>query len=177
MTDMSLPNDPTGDMTRLVQAMQESLTDSMVERLSITAANGLEVVDRLNDEDTKDAVMALIDGLTELHRSGAMDTAFQLITLIHGCREAMTDNMVERLFGFMQHMVNNLANEEIASLAGNATEAMSHASTEASGHKSSGGMLATLSMLSKPESQQAIQFMLSFACKMRSLSVEDQTGK
>ena len=173
MTDTSLPNDPAADISRLIQAASESLTDSMVERLSVTAANSLEIVDRLNDEDTREAVLALIDRLTELHRTGALDTLFQLATLAHGCREAMTDNMVERLFAFMEHMVNNLANEEIADLAHNAKEAMNHASVEASTHKASGGMLATLSMLSKPESQQALQFLLAFAGKMRNLSVEE----
>ena len=174
MTEMSLPNDPTADMSRLMQAMSESLTDSMVERLSITAANGLEVVDKLNDEDTREAVLALIDRLTELHRTGALDTMFQLLTLIHGCREAMTDSMVERLFAFVEHMMNNLANEEMADLAHNAKEAMKHASDEAASHQSSGGLFATLSMLSQPESQQALQFMMAFACKMRSLSVEEE---
>jgi len=174
MTDMSRPNDPSGDMSRLVLAMQESLTDGMVERLSVTAANGLEVIDKLNDEDTKDAVLALIDRLTELHRTGALDTLFQLVTLLHGCRDAVTDNMVERIFAFMEHMVTNLANEEVAALAHNAKEAMAHASREASGHQAKGGMLSTLSMLSKPESQQALQFLLTFACEMRSLSVDDK---
>jgi len=173
MTDMSLPNDPTGDVARLIQAAQDSLTDPMIERLSVTAANGLEVVDRLNDEDTKDAVLAVVDRLTELHRTGALDTLFQLVALIHGAREAMTDNMVERLFAFFEHMVNNLANEEMADLAHNAKEAMHHASREASGHQAGGGLFSTISMLSKPESQQALQFLMAFACEMRSLSVEE----
>ena len=176
MTEMSMSNDPTADMSRLLQAATESLTDNMVERLSITAANGLEVVDRLNNEDTKDAVLAVIDNLTELHRTGALDTLFQIVKLAHGCREAMTDSMVERLFAFMESMVNNLANEEVADLAHNAREAMHHASKEAAGHKATGGLMATISMLGKPETQQALQFLLAFASKMRNLSVEDRGG-
>jgi uncharacterized protein YjgD (DUF1641 family) len=174
MTDIPPPNDPTGDVARLIQASTDSLTDGMIERLSVTAANGLEVVDKLNDEDTRDAVHALIDGLTELHRTGALDTAFQLITLIHGCRDAVTDSMVERLFAFMEHMVTNLANDEIATVAHNAKEAMSHAAEQAADHKPTGGLMSTLSMLNKPETQQALQFMLAFACEMRALSVDDK---
>ena len=176
MTDMSPPNDPTGDVGRLIQAAQDSLTDGMVERLTVTAANGLEVVDRLNDEDTKDAILFLIDRMTELHRTGALDTLFQLVTLVHGCRESLTDSMVERMFAFVEHMVNNLANEEIASLAHNAKEAMSHAATEASTHKSKGGLMSTISLLSKPETQQSLQFLMAFAGEMRTLSVEDKIG-
>ncbi len=82
--------------------------------------------------------------------------------------------MVERLFAFMEHMVTNLANEEIVTVAHNAKEAMGHAAAEASSHQSSGGMLATLKMLSNPESQLALQFMLSFACEMRNLSVDEK---
>ena len=108
-----------------------------------------------------------------LHRTGALGTLFQFVTLAHGCREAMTDNMIERLLAFMEHMVNNLANEQIADLAHNASEAMKHASAQASDYKASGGMLSTLSMLSKPESQQALQFLLAFAGPMRNLSIEE----
>jgi len=174
MNDISPPNDPTADVSRLIMAAQESLTDGMVERLSSTAANGLEVVDTLNNEDTKDAVLALIEGLTELHRSGALDTVLQIFTLIHGCRESLTDNMVERLFAFVEHMVTNLANEEIASLAHNAKEAMSHAATEAASHQSKGGLMSTIALLSKPETQQTLQFLMAFAGEMRTLSIDEK---
>ena len=32
MTDTTLPNDPGSDISRLLQAVTESLTDSMIER-------------------------------------------------------------------------------------------------------------------------------------------------
>ena len=70
MTDMSMRNDPGADLESLVRALQDSLTDGMVERLASTAGNTLEVVDRLNDEDTREAVLYIINRLTELHRLG-----------------------------------------------------------------------------------------------------------
>jgi uncharacterized protein YjgD (DUF1641 family) len=152
---------------RLIQAAQESLTDSMVERLSTTGANALEVVDRLNDEDTRDAVNFLIDKVTELHRSGALSTMFDLLILLHGARNALTDSMVERLFVFSEHMINNLATEELATLAGDATDAMHEAAEETADKKSTGGLMATIRMLSQPETQNALQFLMAFACKMR----------
>ncbi|WNJ99231.1 hypothetical protein L2D14_15335 [Thalassospiraceae bacterium LMO-JJ14] len=169
-----LNNDPMSDIGRLTQAAQEALTDGMVERLTETAASALDIVDRLNDEDTKDAVVHIIDRVTELHRTGALETLFEMVTLVHGAREALTDGMVERLFAFLEHMVNNLATEEIAELATHAQQSMEFASSEASGRKASGGMMATLSMLSKPETQQALQFMISFACHIRGLTLRDQ---
>ena len=79
------------DVVRLVQAASEAMTDNMVERLSITSANALEVVDRLNDEDTRDAVMSVIDKMTDLHRSGALETLFDTVSTLHGARSALTE--------------------------------------------------------------------------------------
>ncbi len=170
-------NIPTPDIARLAEAATDALTDSMVERLSITGANSLEIVDRLNDEDTRDAVHALIDRVTEMHRSGAMDTVFETITLLHGARSAVTDSMIERMFIFVEHMVNNLANEEIAAMAHNARRAMEEAvDVTQNAEKPKGGLLSTISMLSKPETQAALQFVLAFACKMQTRSV-DSHGK
>ncbi len=168
-------NEPTSDLAQLAQAAQDALTDSMVERLSITGANALEVVDRLNEEDTRDAILTLIDKVTEMHRSGALDTLFQLLGLVHGVRSALTDSMVERLSMFAETMVDNVANEEVAVMAGNARRAMEEAIEEtAAKPMPSGGLLSTISLLSKPETQQALQFMLAFACNMRNRSVEQQ---
>ncbi len=175
--DDATRNDTTPDLARLAQAATEAMTDGMVERLSITAANSLEVVDRLNDEDTREAVHALLDRVTEMHRSGAMDTVFETISLLHGARSALTDSMVERLFIFVEHMVNNLANEEMAVMAHNARMAMEEAVDETHEKgKPKGGMMSTISMLSKPETQQALQFLLAFACKMQTRSA-DSHGK
>ena len=166
-------NDPTPDIARLAKAATEAMTDGMVERLSTTAANSLDVVDRLNDEDTRDAIHALLDRVTEMHRSGAMDTVFDLVTLLHGARSAVTDSMIERMFIFVEHMINNLANEEIAAMAHNARRAMEEAVDDTNKQgKPKGGMLSTIAMLSKPETQQAMQFLLGFACKMQTRSID-----
>ena len=160
------------DVVWLAQAAQEALTDTMVERLSVTGANALEVIDRLNDEDTRDAVMSLIDKVTEMHRIGAMDTLFEALTMMHGARAALTDNMVERLFVFAEHMINNLANEEVAVMAHNANMAMDEAVDQIrSLPEPSGGLLSTMRMLSNPQSQKALQFLLAFACRLQAHSV------
>ncbi|MEK9722747.1 MAG: hypothetical protein VW405_04595 [Rhodospirillaceae bacterium] len=173
MNDTALSNHPAPDLDRLVRAAQESLTDGMVERLASTAGNALEVVDRLNDEDSRETVLYLIDRLTDLHCTGGLETLFPILTLIHGLREAMTDSMVERLFAFKEHMINNLANEDVADLASNAQQAMTKAAREVAGSKPTGGLLSTISMLSKPESQQALQYLLAFACRMRALQARE----
>jgi len=173
MDESTLANDPGADLSRLTRAASEALTDSMVERLATTGVNALEVVDRLNEEDTRDAVLACLDGLTEMHRVGSLNTLFDLIAVLHGARAALTDSMVERLFGLVEQTIGCVSNEEVAAIARNAKEAMDGAATESAGKPATGGMFATLSMLGKPENQQALQFLLAFACNMQRLSKED----
>ena len=152
---------------RLVQAAQEAMTDGMVERLTTTGGNALEVLDRLNDEDTKDAVINVIERLTEMNNSGALDTLFDTVILLHGMRSALTDSMVERLVIWAETMINNVANEDLAAFAGETVDAMHEAALETAKTRSSGGLMSTISMLSKPETQQAMQFLMTFACKMQ----------
>ncbi|HED14710.1 MAG TPA: hypothetical protein ENI62_13830 [Gammaproteobacteria bacterium] len=151
---------------RLVKAASEALTDGMVERMATTGSNALEVLDRLNDEDTRDAVMHIIDRLTELHRSGATDTLFDVVALLHAGRSALTDNMVERLVVWAETMVSNVANEHLAEFAGEACGAI-HEAAEETAQVKCGGLMSTISLLGKPETQQALRFMLAFAGKMQ----------
>lgn len=161
---------------RIVEAASEAMTDGMVERLATTGGNALEVLDRLNDEDTKDAVINVIERLTELNRSGALDTLFDVVTLVHGARAAMTDSMVERLVIWAETMITNIANEDLAQFAGETVDAMHEAAVMTAQHKSPGGLISTLGMLSKPETQQAMKFMMTFACKMQK-NVTEASGK
>ncbi len=152
---------------RLVKSASEAMTDGMVERMATTGSNVLEVLDRLNEEDTRDAVMSTIDRLTELHRSGALNTLFDLVTLMHAGRSALTDNMVERLVVWAETMVTNVANENLAEFTGKTCNAMHEAAEETAQVKPSGGFLSTITLLGKPETQQALRFMLSVAGKMQ----------
>jgi len=160
--------DNTSDeMQRLLQGMREALTDTMVERLATTAGSALEVVDRLNEEDTRAAVHDVIDKLGELHRAGAIDTLFQTVLLIHAMRSAVTDSIVDRLFAFVEHAANTLGSDEMTAVVENVLESLNSAAEETAANPANGGMLSTLSMLSKPESQQSLQFLLSFAGSLR----------
>ena len=84
MNDITLTNQPpTDELARLTLAAREALTDTMVERLAVTGANALELIDRLNDEGTSAALHALIDRLTELHKVGAIDTLCDTLMMVH----------------------------------------------------------------------------------------------
>ncbi len=167
MSDTRLSNAPTDEVARLAQAAREALTDGMVERLAANGANALELVDRLNDEGTREAVHGLIDRLTELHKIGALDTLFDTVMLLHAARNASTDNIVERLFIFFEQMVNTVGNEAMGTLADNARQALDEAAQDAAQMKPKGGILATLSLLAQPETQQSLMFLLRFGEKLR----------
>ena len=167
MNDAMIPNEPTDEIARLTLAAREALTDSMVERLAITGANALELIDRLNDERTSAAIHAIIDRVTELHKMGALDTLFDMVTLLHAARDAATDNIVERLFTFFEQMINTVGNEAMGTLAENARNALEEAAEETVKVAPRGGLFSTLAMLSKPETQRTLAFMLMFAEKLQ----------
>ncbi len=143
MNDVSLSNAPIDELGQLQKAAREALTDSMVERLAITGANALQLLDRLNDERTSDAINVLIDRVTELHRVGALNTLFDMVVLLHAARDASTDNIIERLFGFVEQMINTVGNEAMATLASNTRQALDEAAAETAQTAPRGGLLAT----------------------------------
>lgn len=164
MNDMS--NTPVNEFDQLQIAAREALTDSMVERLATTGANAMELVDRLNDPATSAAIHHVIDRVTELHKVGALDSLFDLMALMHAARAAATDNIVERLFTFLEQMVNTVGNEAMGELAENTREALAEAAEESAKQPARGGFMGTVAMLSKPETQQSLAFLLAFSQKL-----------
>ena len=155
------------EMQRLLQGMREALTDTMVERLATTAGVALEVVDRLNEEDTRAAVHDVIDKLGALHRAGAIDTLFESVLLIHAMRSAVTDSIVDRLFGFLEHAANTLGSDEMTALVGDVFTSLHEAGEKTAATPAGGGLISTVSLLTKPESQKTLQFLLNFGDALR----------
>lgn len=167
MNDIPRPAAATPDFARLGQAVTDSLADGMVERLTVTAANTLELADRLNDPDIRDGLGVVLDAVGTMHRTGALQTLVEAIHLIHALRSAATDSMVDRAFSFIEHMANNLGTEDLATLAHEAKGAMEDAVDQCNMPGAGGGLFGTLKMLSRPETQDAMRFMLSFSCALR----------
>jgi uncharacterized protein YjgD (DUF1641 family) len=155
------------EMQRLVVALRDILTDSMVERFAATAEGALAVVDRLNEPETRDAVHMLIDRLTEMHRIGALDTLFETALLLHAMRSAATDSIVDRLFSFVEQTANTLGSDAMAACADDVLRSLEGAVAATPKEPKSGGVFSTLALLSKPESQQSLQFLLNFGNALR----------
>jgi uncharacterized protein YjgD (DUF1641 family) len=168
MDDTRLSNQPSPEeLGRLAQAAQEALTDRIVERLATTGANALELLDRFNDEGTRAALHATIDRLTELHKVGALDTLFDTVMLVHAARNAATDSIIERLFSLVEQLINTVATEDMATLATNMREALGEAAQETKDLKPRAGLLSARALITRPETQQGLAFLLSFAEKLR----------
>lgn len=159
--------DTNEELQRLVQGMREALTDTMVERLATTAGAALEVVDRLNEEDTRAAVHDAIDKLGELHRAGAIETLFETVLLIHAMRSAVTDSIVDRLFAFVEHAANTLGSDDMTALVDDVFTSLNEAGEKTAATPAPGGFMSTLSLLTKPESQKSLQFLLNFGDALR----------
>jgi uncharacterized protein YjgD (DUF1641 family) len=155
------------DLGHFVNAIRSASTDSIVERGATTAGDILGLADHLSQPDTRDAIHELLEELTTLHRTGGFVSLFELVHFLNAMRNATTDNIVERGAIFVEHMVNNLATEEIATLASNATDAMHEAVEETAAIQHKGGLFATMSMLTKPETQASLYFLLTFAKKLQ----------
>jgi uncharacterized protein YjgD (DUF1641 family) len=160
-------NEPTDEVTRLAQAAREALTDTIVERLAATGGNTLELLDRLNDEGTRDVVHRLLDRLSELHKVGALDTLFDTVMLLHAARNAATDPIIERAFTFFEQIVDRLGNEAVGALADSARLAIEEAAEETARSVPRGGLFATLSLLARPETQRSLGFLLNFSEKLQ----------
>lgn len=175
MTDLTPPTaavpPAVKELADVAQGVKNALNDSMVERLMSTAGNTLEIVDKLNDPDVRAGLSALLDGIAEMHRNGALETLLSTVQLLHGVRRAANDSMVERLFLFIEHMMNNLATEDLATLAHEAKGAMEDALDQCAIPSGGGGLFGTMKMLANPDTQEALRFMLAFSCSLRKRAV------
>jgi len=161
-TPMTANGDGSDEIQRGILAAREALTDSMIERLATTAGVALEVVDRLNEEETRAAVHAVVDRITELHKLGALDTLCETVLLIHAMRSAMTDDIIERLFSFVEQATNTFASEDMIKIADDVLLSLEGAAKETAEVPATSGIFGMLALLSKPEAQKTLQFLLKF---------------
>lgn len=151
----------------MLDAASAALTDSMIERLATTISTGLEILNRVNNPDTRAAVHRVIDGLTTMHMTGSLDTIFEAAQVIEAARAAMTDEMIERLYHTVEVMVNNLATREIAELARNTEMSFYEAVRQCDSDKGPKSMVAMVRLLLKPETMQTLNLLLAFGNAMR----------
>lgn len=166
---------PFSAIETIGDAAAAALTDGMVERLATTISTGLEILDRVNDPDTRAALHRLIDGLTTLNATGALDTAFEAAAVMQAARAAVTDDMIERIYHLLETMANNLATREIAELARNTEMSLYEAMRRADAPTEPKSLFGMVRRLLEPESVRTMSMLLAFGNAMRN-RMECATG-
>jgi hypothetical protein len=81
------------ELERVATAARDALTDDMVTRLSGAAAEGLDLLDRVN----RSGVAAALPAIAQLVRNGDLDRLVALARTYGAAQDAATDEMVSRL--------------------------------------------------------------------------------
>lgn len=83
------------EVERLITAAGDALTDDMVARLSTTAGDAMDLLDRINRSGLDKAIPIL----AEMVNNGDLARLAQLARLVGSAEDALTDDMVGRLTG------------------------------------------------------------------------------
>ena len=167
--DMLTDTPPVSPFEMVGRAATEAMTDAMVERLAATGAHGLELLDRLNDDETRAAVHHALDALTAMHTTGQLNTLVEVVSVAHAARAALTESMVERLCQFVEVMITNLATAEIAELA-RETEAAFHDATQECAASPPKTLFGIIRELTSPESVRMISLIMAFGRSLEARS-------
>jgi len=83
------------ELERLAAAARDSLTDEMVTRLSATAADGMDLLDRIN----RSGVARALPALAQLVEAGDLERLAALARTYGAAQDSLTDEMVTRMAG------------------------------------------------------------------------------
>lgn len=81
------------EVTRLIQAVRDALTDDLVTRLAATAGDGMDLLDRVN----RSGVAKALPHLAEMANNGDLERLAQLARVYGSAQDALTDDMVSRM--------------------------------------------------------------------------------
>jgi len=81
------------EVTHLLQSARDSLTDDVVNRLSATVTDGLDLLDRVNRSGVANALPAV----ARLVENGDLDRIVELARLVASAEDSMSDDIVNRL--------------------------------------------------------------------------------
>jgi uncharacterized protein YjgD (DUF1641 family) len=163
------------ELERLAAAARDSLTDEMVSRLSATAADGLDLLDKVN----RSGVAGALPALAQLVANGDLDRLVALARTYGAAQDAMTDEMVARLaetVGESLSMIDRLHRagldrmvgslERLAELLEGTVNALDAAKRERA-PAAGGGLGGLWQLLRDPENQESLRFLLAFAREFR----------
>lgn len=192
MTDVKSGDELAG----LMRAATDSVTDDMIGRLTESATQAMDILDRVN----RSGVAESLPAIAEMVRAGDLERITRYARLLGAAEDAVTDDMIGRfatLAGEATMMVDGMNSSGVMKLVDllgelNATGALdriaaklpalvdnlelvenmfaclAEASKEAkTAPPPAGGIMPLLAMMRDPENQKAIQFFMAVGRRMR----------
>ncbi|MGE5640812.1 MAG: DUF1641 domain-containing protein [Clostridia bacterium] len=165
------------ELERVVAAARDSLTDEMVSRLSATAAEGMDLLDKVN----RSGVAGALPAISQLVANGDLERLVSLARAYGAAQDAMTDEMVGRLAetvseslslidrlnrAGLDRIVGSL--ERLSIVLEDTMRALDAAKAEtAQGAASAGGLGGLWRLMADKENQESLRFLLAFAREFR----------
>ena len=196
MNDMTEQPTPGAEIEGLLRAARDSVSDDMIGRLTETASQAMDLLDRVNRSGVADALPAI----SEMVRTGDLERIARYARVMGAAEDAVTDDMIGRfatLAGEATMMVDRLNTSGVTKLIDllgqmNSTGALdriaqklpalvdnlelierlfgclAEASKEVKDAPApGGGLLPLLAMMRDPENQKALQFFMAVGRRMR----------
>ncbi len=166
-----------GDLDRLVAlarvlgGVEDSLSDDIVTRLSATAADGMDLLDRAN----RSGIAKALPALTALVGNGDLELLVALARLVGGVSDAMSDDIVTRLAetasnalvlidrvtrsGLADRLVTLADQVERSNLLADLLQALERAAADDAGKpRPAGGIGGLWHVLTSAETQAALRY-------------------
>lgn len=196
MNDMTDKVSGSDEIDGLLRAARDSVSDDMIARLTDSASQALELLDRVNRSGVADALPAI----AEMVRTGDLERITRYARVAGAAEDAVTDDMIGRfatLAGEATVMVDRLNTSGVTKLIDllgqlNSTGALDRMAqklpalvdnlelietmfaclAEASREVKNapppgGGLFPLLAMMRDPENQKALQFFMAVGRRMR----------
>ncbi len=196
MNDMTEKVTPSDEIEGLLRAARDSVSDDMIGRLTESASQALDVLDRVNRSGVADALPAI----AEMVRTGDLERITRYARVMGAAEDAVTDDMIGRfatlagegtlvldrlntsgvtkLIDLLGQMNASGALDRIAAklpalvdnleLVENMFTCLAEASKEVKAAPApGGGIFPLLAMMRDPENQKALQFFMAVGRRMR----------
>ena len=196
MNDMTEQPTPGAEIEGLLRAARDSVSDDMIGRLTDTASQAMDLLDRVNRSGVADALPAI----AEMVRTGDLERITRYARVLGAAEDAVTDDMIGRfatLAGEATMMVDGLNSSGVTKLIEllgqlNSSGALdriaaklpslidnlelieslfaclAEASKEVKNAPApGGGLFPLLAMMRDPENQKALQFFMAVGRRMR----------
>ncbi len=162
----------TPELIEVLQAAQDASSDELIARLSTSLAETLELLDQVNQSELKKAIPIL----SNMASNGDLDRLYAISRVIESAQDMMTDEVTQRLAGFVADSVDLLDRLNQSSLLATLErftvflDKLDSFNQQAEKQEVQGGMTGAWRMLTDPHTQQTMRWLSDVAHAFRESS-------